>query len=232
MAIGIVGNPFDDNAGNLIPNAGTFHLEGDDVVLFGDLVTVFARFYHRISRGDTPNENFGAIRLLRPQIPLPFQTLPRYQLALVAAELGTGCMGGFGAVVLGLLTEVARPWSPMFMPIRRREQLVFGETGIAIVALTLVGHGGALKTFQIFGGVLPQALFFSLGFKDSDEAADVFVGSAETVLNCVLRNGLAVILPAEVVLKNNLADDHIAQQHFVRAWAGHAATNSHEKGKL
>jgi hypothetical protein len=35
----------------------------------------------------------------------------------------------------------------MFVPIRRREQLVFGETGIAKVALTLVAHGGALKIF-------------------------------------------------------------------------------------
>jgi len=66
VAIGIVGDPFDDDAGNLILNAGTFHLEGDDVVLFGDLVTVFARFHHCISRGDTPNENFGTLRLLWP----------------------------------------------------------------------------------------------------------------------------------------------------------------------
>jgi len=62
----------------------------------------------------------------------------------------------------------------------------------------------------MFGGVLLQALFFLLSFKDSDKAADIFVGSAEAVLNCVLRNGLVMILSAEVVLKNNLADDHIA----------------------
>ena len=141
-------------------------------------------------------------------------------------------MGGLGAVGLGLpITEVARPWSPMFMPIRRREQLVFGKTGIAIVALTLVAHSGALKTFQMFGGVLLQALFFSLSFKDSDKAADIFVRSAEAILNRVLGNGLVMILSAKVVLKNSLADDHIAQEQFVRAWARYAATNSHEKGK-
>jgi len=79
---------------------------------------------------------------------------------------------------------------------------------------------------------LLKAFFSRLGFNDGDEAADVFVGSAEAVVGRVLRNKLVVILSAKVVLKNHLADDHIAQQQFVGVCAGRAATNPNEKGNF
>ena len=69
----------------------------------------------------------------------------------------------------------------------------------------------------MFDGLLPQVSFSSFGSKGSDKTTNIFVGSAESILDRVLRNELIVILSAEVVLKKNIINDHIAEEYFVRA---------------
>lgn len=49
VAVCVIADALDDNAGDFLPDAGAFHLESDEIVRGGDAISVFSRLHDGVA---------------------------------------------------------------------------------------------------------------------------------------------------------------------------------------
>ena len=117
------------------------------------------------------------------------------------------------------------------MAITRAEKLVLGSPGVIILCSETLAGSRGLELLEKASSSLLKPLSAIGGLELSQQDAKVLIRLRHAVLGAIFGFEFVRILSAKVVLHNDIADDHIAQQDFLGAGMRDPATDSDKKGQ-